>query len=141
VRQRTAREGFVMDMPWKKIAPVNPKGEYLVLLTYLPLKKRRTIPRFFWSTFAIQKQLAGSAGILGYALRAKPLQKNFWTMSAWLDEKSLMDFALRLPHSQVMKTLAPRMGTTKFIRWKVAGSDFPLRWDVAIEHAKQEAQP
>ena len=130
-----------MDMPWKKIAPVNPKGEYLVLLTYLPLKKRRTIPRFFWSTFAIQKQLAGSAGILGYALRAKPLPKNFWTMSVSLDEKSLMDFALRLPHSQVMKTLAPQMGPTKFIRWKVAGPDFPLRWDVAIEHAKQEAQP
>ena len=130
-----------MDMPWKKIAPVDPKGEYLVLLTYLPLKKHRTIPRFFWSTFAIQKQLAGSAGLLGYALRAKPLQKNFWTLSAWLDEKSLMDFAVRLPHSQVMKALAHEMGPTKFIRWKVAGSDVPLRWDVAIERAKQEAQP
>ncbi len=63
-----------MDMPWKKIAPINAKGEYLALLTYLPLKKQRTIPRFLWSTFAIQKQLASSAGILGYALRAKPLQ-------------------------------------------------------------------
>ena len=130
-----------MDMPWKKITPVNPNGEYLALLTYLPLKKHRTIPRFFWSTFAIQKQLAGSAGILGYALRAKPLERNFWTMSAWLDEKSLMDFALRIPHSQVMKALAPHMGPTNFIRWKVAGSDVPLRWDVAIERAKQEAQP
>ena len=130
-----------MDMPWKKITPVSPNGEYLVLLTYLPLKKRRMIPRFFWSTFAIQKQLAGSAGILGYALRAKPLERNFWTMSAWLDEKSLMDFALRIPHSQVMKALAPHMGPTKFTRWKVAGSDFPLRWDVAIARAKQEAQP
>ena len=129
-----------MDMPWKKIAPVDPNGEYLVLLTYLPLKKHRSIPRFFWSTVAIQKQLAGSAGILGYALRAKPLKKNFWTMSAWLDEKSLMDFVLRLPHSQVMKALAPDMGSTKFIRWKVAGSEVPLRWNIAIERAKQEAQ-
>ena len=130
-----------MDMPWTKIAPVHPHGEYLALLTYLPLKKYRTIPRFFWSTFAIQRQLAGSAGILGYALRAKPLRKHFWTMSAWLDEKSLMDFALRIPHSQIMKALSPHMGSTKFIRWKVAGSDVPLRWDVAIERAKQEAQP
>jgi hypothetical protein len=130
-----------MDMPWKKIAPANPNGEYLALLTYLPLKKHRTIPLFLWSTFAIQKQLAGSAGILGYALRASPLEKNFWTMSAWLDEKSLMDFALRIPHSQVMKALAPLMGSTKFIRWKVAGSDVPLRWNVALERAKQEAQP
>ena len=130
-----------MDMPWKKMAPVNPNGECLALLTHLPLNRHRTIPRFFWSTFAIQKQLAGSAGILGYALRALPLQKNFWTLSAWLDEKSLMDFALRLPHSQVMKTLAQHMGPTKFIRWKVTGSDLQLRWAVAIERAKREAQP
>ena len=129
-----------MDMPWKKMAPVNPDGEYLALLTHLPLNRHRTIPRFFWATFAIQKQLAGSAAILGYALRAKPLEKDFWTMSAWLDERSLMDFAARLPHSQVMKALAPHMGSTKFIRWKVAGTDLPLRWDVAMERAKQEAQ-
>jgi len=129
-----------MDMPWKKIAPTNANEEYLILLTYLPLKKHRTVPRFFWSTFAIQKQLAGSAGIIGYALRAKPLQKDFWTMSAWLDEKSLMEFVLHIPHSQVMKALTPHMGTTKFTRWKVAASDIPLRWDVAMQRAIHEAQ-
>lgn len=129
-----------MDMPWKKISPINAKSEYLALLTYLPLKKHRAIPRFLWSTFAIQKQLAGSAGILGYALRAKPLQKNFWTVSAWLDEKSLMDFTLRIPHSGVMKALAPHMGPTKFTRWKVTGSEVPLSWDVAMQRAKQEEQ-
>src|SRR5215472_11511900 len=75
VRPRAAREGSIMDMPWKKIAPVNAKGEYLILLTYLPLKKHRTIPRFFWFTFAIQKQLAGSAGLLGYALREASREK------------------------------------------------------------------
>lgn len=129
-----------MDMPWKDIAPIDSSKEYLALLTYLPLKKHRTIARFFWSTFAIQKQLADSAGILGYALRAKPLQKDFWTMSAWLDEKSLMDFILRIPHSQVMRDLAPHMGPTKFTRWKVSGSDLPLRWDVAMQRAKQGMQ-
>ena len=66
-----------MDMTWSKITPVNPKGEYLALLTYLPPRKQ----------------------------------------------------------------LAPHMGPTKFIRWKVAGSDVPLRWDVAIEGAKGEVQP
>jgi hypothetical protein len=130
-----------MDVPWKKIVPVDPKGEYLVLLAYLPPKKHRTIPRFFWSALATQKQLAGSAGLLGYALRAKPLRKTFRTISAWLGEKSLMDFTPRLPHSQVMKTLARAMGRTKSFRWKVAGSEVPLRWDVAIAGAKQEARP
>ncbi len=129
-----------MDMPWKKIAPVNANEEYLALLTFLPLKKHRTIPRFLWSTFAIQRQLASSAGIIEYALRAKPLEKNFWTMSAWLDEKSLMNFTAHIPHSQVMKALAPHMGPTKFTRWKVAGSEVPLRWDIAMQRAKQEAQ-
>lgn len=129
-----------MDMPWKTTTPIDAKGEYLALLTYLPLKKHRTIPRFLWSTFEIQRQLASCTGIVGYALRAKPLQKDFWTMSAWLDEKSLMDFTVRIPHSQVMKALAPHMGPTKFTRWKVAGSEVPLRWEIAMQRAKQEAQ-
>jgi len=129
-----------MDMPWKEVAPISPNGQYLALLTYLPLKRHRTIARFLWSTLAIQEQLAGSAGIIGYALRAKPLEKNFWTMSAWQDEQSLMEFAMRIPHSGVMKALTPHMGPTKFIRWRVAASELPLRWDVAMQRAKQEAQ-
>ncbi|HVH71670.1 MAG TPA: hypothetical protein VNB49_11235, partial [Candidatus Dormibacteraeota bacterium] len=111
------------------MAPINPNGEYLALLTYLPLNQHRNVPRFLWYTFAIQKQLAGSRGIMGYALRAKPLQKNFWTLSAWQDEKSLMEFTVRIPHSEVMKVLAPHMGPTKFSRWRVVGSELPLGWD------------
>jgi len=129
-----------MDMPWEEIAPIDANKEYLALLTYLPLNKHRTIPRLLWSMFAIQKQLADSTGIIGYALRAKPFQKDFWTISAWLDERSLMDFALRIPHSEVMKALTPHMGPTKFTRWKVAASQLPLGWDFAMEHAKQETQ-
>ncbi len=125
-----------MDMPWKNIAPINTRQEYLALLTYLPLKRHRTIPRFLWSTFEIQRQLASSAGIVGYALRAKPMQKNFWTMSAWLDDKSLMGFTARIPHSRVMKALAPHMGPTRVTRWKVSGSEVPLRWDVAMQRAQ-----
>ena len=129
-----------MDTPWKKIARASTNGEYLALLTHLPLKKHRMIPRFLWLTLAIQKQLASAPGILGYALRAKLLQKDFWTLSAWLDEKSLMEFTAHIPHSQVMKALAPHMGSTNFTRWKVAGSELPLGWDAAMQHAKPEAK-
>jgi hypothetical protein len=36
-----------MDMPWIALAPVDPSREYLVLLSYLPLRKYRKIPHFF----------------------------------------------------------------------------------------------
>jgi len=35
-------------------------------------------------------------------------------------------------HLLIMTALAPHMDKTKFVRWKVKGSDLPLRWDDAL---------
>ena len=129
-----------MDSPWKTLAPRDPSREYLALLSYLPLKKYRTIPRFFRFTLEIQKQLRTTPGVVGYAVRAKLLSRNFWTLSVWEDEKALMEFVVKLPHGKVMKALAPHMGPTAFRRWKIPGSALPLRWEEAIERSEQGAQ-
>lgn len=123
-----------MDTPWKTIASVDKSREYLALLTYLPLKSYGKIPQFLQFTFQIQRQLSGSAGAIGYSLRAKPLSLNFWTLSAWDGEEALQTFVRTAPHLSVMKNLIPHMGPTKFFRWKVAGSALPLRWDDAMTH-------
>lgn len=128
-----------MDSPWKEIAPVDASREHLALFTYLPLRKRRHVPLFFWFTLQIQRQLARAGGIIGYSLRAKPLQRNFWTLSVWQDDRALMDFMAQLPHSRVMKSLSPHMGATKFTRWKLLGSATPPKLDDAIRRSQQEA--
>ncbi len=116
---------------WKSSASADSEREYLALLSYLPLKRFRTIPRFLKYTSEIERQLGETKGLIGYALHAEFLKKRFWTLSVWEDEKSLAEFVSKIPHGQVMASLAPHMGQTKFTEWKVKGSAVPPNWDQA----------
>jgi hypothetical protein len=124
-----------MDMPWKMLATHDRSREYLALLTYLPLERYAQIPRFFSFTFRIQRQLARTSGVIGYALRAKPFSKNFWTLSVWQNEQALMDFVRNDPHALAMASIV--MGPTNFTRWKIAGADLPPGWDDAMRRSKE----
>jgi hypothetical protein len=129
-----------MDSRWKALAPADRNREYVALLTYLPLKKYRVIPRFLQFSFHIQKQLRGTPGAIGYSVRAKVISRNFWTLSVWVDEKALMDFVAKFPHGEAMKAMAPHMGRSRVTRWKVDGSALPLRWEEAMKRSQQGVQ-
>lgn len=128
-----------MDSPWQTLAPVDRNGEYLALLSYLPLRAYSKIPGFLRFTLQIQRQLRGSPGAIGYSMRAKLLSRKFWTLSVWENQRALMDFVAKIPHGEVMKALAPHMGATKFTQWKVPGSAVPIRWDDALRRELQES--
>jgi hypothetical protein len=122
---------------WKSSAPASADSEYLLLLSYLPLKRFRAIPRFLKYTFQIERQLRQSDGLIGYSLQAELLSKNFWTLSAWQDEKALMTFVRRVPHGEIMQQLAPDMGRTGFTRWTERGSRIPPSWSDAKARMQQ----
>ena len=127
-----------MPSRWKSFAaPSAPDREYLALLSYLPLKSYLKIPRFIKYTSQIERQLAEARGLVGYSLQAQLLSRRFWTLSVWEDEPALMEFVYRLPHSEVMKSLAADMGQTKFTQWKIQGSALPPRWDDAKKRMAQ----
>ena len=121
----------MLPLPWKTLAAPDASKEYVALLSFLPLKRYRMILRFFWLTFATQRQLHRSRGLIGYSLHAQPLRRRFWTLSVWQDQQSLMDFVRQVPHSQIMRALSPHMDKTQFVQWKAAASDIPLDWDKA----------
>src|SRR5713226_8373678 len=128
---------LAMDSPWIKFATPDTSREYFALISLLPLKKFRAIPIFLRYLFQIQKQLRATPGVIGYSLRAKVLSRNFWTLSAWADEETLMDFVAKIPHAQAMKAMEPHMGPTKFTKWKVLGTALPLRWEEAMERSQK----
>ena len=66
-----------------------PGREYLALLSYLPLKRYRTIPRFLGYARRVEVQLAETAGVIGYALRARFTKRDFLTLSVWESEEAL----------------------------------------------------
>ncbi len=124
-----------MDIPWKSLAPVQPGREYVVLLSYLPLKSYFKLPMFFRFTSQINAQLRATPGVIGYTMRAKLFTRRFWTLSVWDNDKALMEFVAKVPHSEAMQKIAPYMDKTNFWRWKLPSSEIPPRWDDAMRRA------
>jgi hypothetical protein len=116
---------------WKSLEVADSERDYVALLSYLPLKRFRMIPKFLWNTSRIERQLSQSQGLIGYSLHAEFLKKRFWTLSVWKDQRALYSFVSHLPHSQTMTDLAPHMSQTKFTRWRITGSELPPDWDEA----------
>ena len=121
----------MLPLPWKTLAALDSNREYLALLSFLPLKHYRMIPKFLWLTFETQRQLRESKGLIGYSLHAQPLRRRFWTLSVWEDRQSLMNFVRQAPHGRIMQVLAPQMGKTQFVQWSVTLKDIPPGWNEA----------
>jgi len=124
-----------MDIAWKSLAPIESGREYVVLLSYLPLRRYSKLPLFFRYSAQINGQLRETPGAIGYTMRAKIFTRRFWTLSVWDNDKALMDFVAKVPHVEAMSKIAPHMDKTNFWRWKMKGSELPPRWDDAMRRA------
>ena len=98
------------SIPWRSCSPADPNREYLVLLSFLPLKRRWRIPWLLPKTFRITRQLRRSAGLVGYSLYATLTTGHFWTLSVWDDEAALQEFVHAEPHRGTMRVMLPHMG-------------------------------
>ena len=121
-----------MKSPWKSLRALDPEREYLVLASSIPPLKRSSTWRMFRGASAVRKQLASTDGVVGFSLLARPLRKQYATLSVWIDEGSLEVFVGHSPHHELMSTLAPEMGPTKFVRWTIRGSAGRPSWDDAL---------
>ncbi len=130
--RRIRVESSMPASPWRTLGSPDPNGDVVALLSYLPLKSYWRVLPFFLYTAQVMKQLASAQAVLGYSLLARPLSKQFWTLSAWENGEALQAFVQRPPHVRVMEALTPHMNQTRSVRWTVKGSQLPLRWDEAL---------
>ncbi|MFQ5546637.1 MAG: DUF3291 domain-containing protein, partial [Acidiferrobacterales bacterium] len=114
--------------PWKQLAKPDASKEYLAIVTHLPVKHYRAVPLVAKYSYKVEKQLTETPGLIGYSMASKPWAKQFWTMSVWEDEAALMAFVLSGVHKHAMRRFHNEMGTTRFVRWKVLGTDIPIKW-------------
>ena len=119
--------------PWRSCHPPDPRREYLVLLSFLPLKRRWRIPMLLISAFRIVRQLRRSPGLIAYSLYTELTAAHFWTLSVWDGEAALQVFVHESPHVEAMRALIPHMGPTRFVRWTVKGADLPISWQEALQ--------
>jgi hypothetical protein len=111
-----------------------PGTDYLIMASHLPLQRISSTVRFFRAVSAVRKQLATADGLVGYTLRARPLARDYWTLSVWQDQSALREFMRTPPHVQIMNSLKPFMGPTKFVTWTVAAAEGLPSMDSALEH-------
>lgn len=133
-QHRADRFEAVPDLPWTSRAELEPGSEYLVMASHLPLSRISATVRFFQAVFAVRKQLAAADGLVGYTLRARPLARDYWTLSVWRDETALRGFMRTPPHVRIMTSLKPVMGPTKFVTWRISAADGRPTMAGALEH-------
>jgi hypothetical protein len=124
-------------LPWKSFASPETDKEYTAMASFLPLDEFRAVPKFVRYTRQIQRQLAGSEGLIGYSTDANVVGKEFWTSSVWEDAQALRRFVHRTPHDEIMGDLLPEMGQTEFVQWKAKGASVPPDWGSAKERVRE----
>src|SRR5262245_159240 len=103
-----------MKSPWKSFQPLDPGATYLALASSIPPASHRSTGRMFTGSRRVRKQLASTDGVMGFALLAQPIRKYYATLSVWRDDAALEAFVAAHPHDELMVSLAPEMGPTKF---------------------------
>ena len=104
------------------------------MASHLPLNRITGTARFYRAVLAVRKQLATADGLTGYTLRAHVLARDYWTLSVWQDENALRAFMRTPPHLQIMSSLKPLMGPTKFVTWTISAADGRPTMAGALEH-------
>ena len=128
-------------IPWRTATAPEPATEYVVLASRLPLRSITRVPWFMRLTVSVVRQLERTDGLIGYSLRAQPLAKTFWTLSAWSDEQSLAAFVREVPHRAVMAKLRPHMGATLFTTWTTPAASLPVSWADATARLTDTVDP
>ncbi|MGI5453405.1 DUF3291 domain-containing protein [Streptomyces sp. CA-249302] len=121
-----------------------PAGPPLVMASRLELRSLLSVPKFFLLSLVVFQQVRRSPGVLGASLKAEPLKRTFWTLSAWRDQEALDAFARTDPHAKSVRGLRPGMKGSVFVFWDSERDRLPITWDEAqrrlAEQAEKEAQ-
>ncbi|GAA3779302.1 hypothetical protein GCM10022403_012450 [Streptomyces coacervatus] len=131
-------------MPGTAKDTTEPAGQPLVMASRLELRSLLGVPKFFLLSLVIFQQVRSSPGLLGASLKAEPLKRTFWTLSAWRDQEALNTFNKTDPHAKSVRGLRPGMKGSVFVFWNTEREQLPISWDEAqhrlAEQAEREAQ-
>lgn len=121
-----------MKSRWKQLQTVLPDRDYVAFVTDIPPRRMASTSRMFSGSRQVGKQLGATDGVVGFSLLARPMAKQYVTLSLWTDEAALAEFARSRPHQQLMTDLAPEMAKTTFVRWQHAGASGRPDWSDAL---------
>jgi hypothetical protein len=113
------------------------EGPVTIMASRLELRRLREVPSFLAAAMRVRRQMLTSPGSMGVSLVAKPLQRTFWTLSAWQGEADLRRTVGMEPHVGVMKHFRPCMARSAFVTWRAEASDLPVPWNEALRRLEK----
>ena len=84
--------------------------------------------RFLVRTPGVWQQVSRAPGAYGASLRAQPLRRTFWTLSAWESPDALRAFARSGSHAPASRGLSPQMRDAQFTSWQASSDELPVSW-------------
>jgi hypothetical protein len=130
----------VPALGWKSLNAAVPDSQAYVMASHFEV---RTLPgafRFLRKSLAAWRQVQSAPGALGAALDAHPLQRTFFTLSAWVDRDALYTYAKSEPHRSIMQGMREVMRTSDFAFWTIPAAEIPISWADAKQHISESAK-
>jgi hypothetical protein len=108
-----------MDLPWSAAGKPPTDQDAYVMASKFELTSVWRSPAFVAQAIRAWQQARRSPGVFGATLRAQPLRRTYWTLSAWTDKAALDTFARTEPHRTIMRQVRPWAKTATFRFWTV----------------------
>ena len=109
-------------------------GRPLVMASRFELRSFRDVLPFLRDAMRVRALVRRSPGALGVSLVARPLRREFATLSAWQDRASLDAMVRAEPHRSVMGRHRAAMAGSKFVFY--APVDYPPTWEEAYRELR-----
>jgi hypothetical protein len=120
--------------PWQQVAAIEPDREYVAFTSRFFMRSPGRVLKFLSRTGPVESQLREARGLVGWSLGANLLRLEFYTLSAWEDLESLMQFAHEAEHGAVVREFAGDMRRESlFVHYTVKGRELPLSWKEAVK--------
>lgn len=120
-------------MPWIAVREPSPETEVVVMASRFRLRGYRYVLPFLIDSMRVLAQMRRSDGAVGVSLVAKPLSREFRTLSAWTGRAAVDAMVRSEPHLSVMPRYRNAMADSAFVFWTAPASALPLTWEEADE--------
>ena len=112
-----------MELPWATNGTPSGDRKAFVMGSRFELSSSWRSAMFLMLSLRIWRQARRSPGMVGVSLRAFPVRKTYWTLSAWTDEAALREFARTDPHRTIMKRARPWTKSATFRFWTMPAGE------------------
>lgn len=114
------------------------RAQVTVMASRFELQNIRAVPAFFVASVTAWWQALHAEGCVGVSLQARPLAREFWTVSAWTSKESLYAYARTVPHAGAAQRQTGAMESSVFVFWEVRGSTLPVSWPEAKQRIREQ---